>query len=289
MNYRLHTLVESRFALDGGAMFGIIPKPLWERTTPADASNRIAMAARCLVLEDGAGDLTLVDAGMGTKWSARDRDVYRVEQGDDDITAGLRAMGLDPGRVRNVVLTHLHFDHVGGLTAHDAAGSPIPVFPHAVHWVQRENWVWAHHPTSRDAGSYRTENFRMLGTADCPQLELLDGDTEILPGIRVLPQFGHTPGMQLVEFTTSNQRCVFVADLFPTVGHIQPVWVMGYDLHPLRAVAEKEALLRRASDEDLVFAFEHDPTTEFGRPALDARGRWTVTPWSLPPNDGTPG
>lgn len=276
MNYRLHTLIESRFALDGGAMFGIIPKPLWERTNPADSANRIDMAARCLVLEDPNGDLVLVDSGMGTKWSPRERDIYRVENGDEGVDAALRGLGLDPSRVRHVIATHLHFDHVGGLTRFDDAGHPSPVFPDAVHWVQRQNWEWAQHPSTRDAGSYRAENFRLLGTADCPGLELVDGPAEILPGIRVLPHSGHTPGMQLVEFVVSDQRCVFVTDLFPTTGHIQPVWVMGYDLDPLRAVAEKEALLRRAVDEDLVFAFQHDPVTAFGRPSVDGRGRWTV-------------
>jgi glyoxylase-like metal-dependent hydrolase (beta-lactamase superfamily II) len=277
MNYTALSLVESFFGLDGGAMFGIVPKPLWERTNPADSANRIAMAARCLLLTGDDGRRILIDTGMGTKWSEKEADIYRVEHVDGTLHQALAAHGIAPETIGDVIMTHLHFDHAGGLMNADG-NAMSPAFPDATHWVQRENWVWANHPTPRDAGSYRAENFALLGTVDGPPLELLDGDAGPAPGIRLIPLRGHTPGMQMVEFSTGRNTVVFAADLFPTAGHINPVWVMGYDVFPLDAVREKTAFLERALAEDLVIAFQHDPTTPFGRPRRDPKGRWYVEP-----------
>jgi glyoxylase-like metal-dependent hydrolase (beta-lactamase superfamily II) len=272
MFHRLIPLMESRFALDGGAMFGIIPKPLWEKTNPADDFNRIRMAARCLLAVSDER-VVLIDAGMGDKWSPRDRDIYAVQGCAGGLEAALSAVGYSPSDITDVVVTHLHFDHAGGLTRQTESGELYAAFPGATHWIQRENWTWAHHPTPRDAGSYRTENFRILGSSDGAPIEFVDGPAALFPGLRVDPMHGHTPGMQLVHIDTPGQHTVFVADLFPTRGHVQPVWVMGYDLQPLVAMREKQAFLEEALRNQWVLAFEHDPDDAFATVRFDGK-RW---------------
>jgi glyoxylase-like metal-dependent hydrolase (beta-lactamase superfamily II) len=269
---RLIPLMESRFALDGGAMFGIIPKPLWEKTNPADDLNRIRMAARCM-LAVASDRVVLIDAGMGTKWSARDQDIYAVSTQPGGLQHALAEEGFKLTDITDVIVTHLHFDHAGGLTQRLGTGELRATFPNATHWIQRENWTWAHHPTLRDAGSYRAENFRILGSADGAPVEFVDGPDTLFPGLRVEPMHGHTPGMQLVHVDTPGQHTVFVADLFPTRGHIQPVWVMGYDLQPLVAMREKQLFLEEAQRNQWVLAFEHDPDHAFSTVRFDGK-RW---------------
>lgn len=272
MFHRLIPLLESRFALDGGAMFGIIPKPLWEKTNPADDLNRIRMAARCLLAVSDER-VVLIDAGMGTKWSPRERDMYAVQGEPNGLQGSLAAAGFRLTDITDVVVTHLHFDHAGGLTQQHDSGELQATFPNAIHWIQRENWTWAHHPTLRDAGSYRPENFRILGSADGAPIELVDGPDTLFPGLRVEPLHGHTPGMQVVHLDTPGRTTVFVADLFPTRGHIQPVRVMGYDLQPLVAMREKQLFLEQAQRNQWVLAFEHDPDDAFATVRFDGK-RW---------------
>jgi len=290
MFHRLIPLMESRFALDGGAMFGIIPKPLWEKTNPADDLNRIRMAARCLLAVSDER-VVLIDAGMGTKWSPREREMYAVQGHPNGLKDSLAASGFRLDQVTDVVVTHLHFDHAGGLTQQHESGELHATFPNATHWIQRENWTWAHHPTLRDTGSYRPENFRILGTADGAPIEFVDGPATLFPGLRVEPVHGHTPGMQLVHLDTPDAHTVFVADLFPTRGHIQPVWVMGYDLQPLVAMREKQQFLEDAQRHQWVLAFEHDPDDAFATVRFDGR-RWqtdSVPVRAASPAVGEPG
>ncbi len=272
---RLDTVVECNFGLDGGAMFGIVPKPLWQRTNPADLQNRIAMAARCLYLEIGDKKV-LVDTGMGTKWNAKERDIYSVRQHNGGLREHLRARGIDPDGITDVVLTHLHFDHAGGLTLRDAKGTLRPTFPTAMHWVQRSNWVWAHAPSVRDAGSYRDENFSFLGTPAAPNLTLVDGHSTLFDGLEVIVSNGHTPGMQMLKFNAFGKTVVYVADLIPTAGHTPVAYVMGYDVAPLTTCAEKAELLANAVDNDWVIALEHDPEHAFMRVERKANGRFSV-------------
>lgn len=285
---RLTPLMEARFGLDGGAMFGIIPRPLWNRTNPADAQNRIDMACRCLLVEY-ADRRVLVDCGMGVKWSEKEREIYNIRAQDPGLRGALAGHGLTPEQIDDVILTHLHFDHAGGVSEYAGEVEPgdpdAPVrasFPNARHWVQARNWAWAMGPSARDAGSYRKVDFAFFDTAhDAPPMELVDGIAEIMPGIEVLPSHGHTFGMQMVKIRTANHTFVYVADLIPTTSHLRDPYVMGYDLQPLVTVDEKRALLHEARRNDWILIFEHDPHTGMGRVELDSRGRPVVVPVEL--------
>lgn len=266
-------IVECTFGLDGGAMFGVVPRPLWSRSNPADDRNRIDLATRCLVI-DIDDRRVLVDTGMGDGWHGKAADIYKVEHAHGSLRSQLDARGIEPDSITDVLMTHLHFDHAGGLMHAGEGGSPAPTFPSARHWVQRENWVWAHHPTLRDAGSYRRDDFAALG--DLVDLTLVDGVSEIIPGIEVIPTRGHTPGMQIVRFDVGERRLVYVADLIPTLGHLQLAWVMGYDVFPLSTVREKHEVLENAVNHDWILALEHDPIHAFARIERDGPDRYRV-------------
>lgn len=273
---RLTPMMEARFGLDGGAMFGIIPRPLWQRSNPPDAQNRIDMACRCLLVEYPDRNV-LVDCGMGTKWSDKERGIYKINSQDSNLVEALKTRGLTPDKIDDVILTHLHFDHVGGVSEYvdgPESGRVRATFPNARHWVQRRNWAWANGPSARDAGSYRAVDFSFFDAdADAPPLELVDGIAEIMPGIEVLPMHGHTFGMQVLKITTAEHTFAYLADLIPTTSHMRDPYVMGYDIQPLVTVAEKRGLLYEASRNDWVLIFEHDPETSFARVELDERGR----------------
>lgn len=266
-------IVECTFGLDGGAMFGVVPRPLWSRSNPADDRNRIDLATRCMVVDIGDRRI-LIDTGMGDGWTGKAADIYKVNHPDGTLKAQLSARGVPVESITDVVMTHLHFDHAGGLMVRGDDGEPTPTFPAATHWVQRENWAWAHHPTLRDAGSYRRQDFARL--ADGPELRLIDGVSEIIPGIEVIPTRGHTPGMQLVRFDVGDTPVIYVADLIPTLGHLQLAWVMGYDVYPLSTVREKHDILEHAVDHGWVLALEHDPVHAFARVERDGPDRYRV-------------
>ncbi|WP_168210947.1 MBL fold metallo-hydrolase [Persicimonas caeni] len=279
---RVTPLVEARFGLDGGAMFGIIPRPLWGKTNPPDENNRIDMACRCLLVE--YGDRTvLVDTGIGSKWSDKERGIYKIHDQDDGLRAALDERELSTEAIDDVILTHLHFDHAGGVSEFaDDAETVRATFPNATHWVQRRNWSWANSPSARDGGSYRKLDFGFFETSDdAPPLELVDGIAEIMPGIEVLPVHGHTFGMQLVKVETAEHTFVHLADLIPTSSHMRDPYVMGYDLQPLVTVEEKREVLYEAAKNDWVLIFEHDPKMGCARVEHDERGRPKAVPVSL--------
>lgn len=255
--YELTTIDDGRFALDGGAMFGTVPRVLWERSNPPDGQNRIGMALRTLLVR-GGGRTILVDTGLGDKFSEKQRAIYRVER-RGGVLAGLSSLGLGPEDVTDVLVTHLHFDHGGGGTRRDGAGVLVPAFPVARYHVQEENLAVASVPNERERASYLPENLQPLRDAGC--LVVHSGGYELAPGIEILLSHGHTRGMQMVLVSAPGSATVcYPSDLIPTSSHLRIPWVMGYDLWPLTVMEEKKALLERAVREGWVLIFEHDPS-----------------------------
>ncbi len=249
--------LDGSFKLDGGAMFGVIPKPLWSRVTEVDDRNRIPLVARPMLIRSSDRTI-LVDTGIGGKWSEKERDIYGIQRSGDGIVSSLADLGVERDDVTDVILTHLHFDHAGATTFRDD-GTLRLTFPSADHHVQKSNWDWAGSPTERDAGSYREEDFALLEGSDC--LQLLDGDTEFIPGVKLELVDGHTLGLQMVRVRGDDRELLYVTDLIPTAAHLPLPYVMGYDLWPLETLGRKKELYGEEGDREKLFAFEHDPET----------------------------
>jgi glyoxylase-like metal-dependent hydrolase (beta-lactamase superfamily II) len=261
---RIHALGAGLQRLDGGAMFGVVPRPLWERRIAPDERNRIPLALRCLLVE-AHNALVLVDTGVGNKESARFHDLYGIENAGSPtrLEDAIRAAGFEPGDVDIVVCTHLHFDHAGGTTMRNADGQLVPSFPTARYIVQREELEFAYRDNERIRASYVRENFGPLH--DIGKWELVEGEARITRGVRVIPTPGHTPHHQSVLVESEGQVACFLADVCPTTAHVPLLWIMGYDLEPLVTLESKRALWQRARDEDWLLVFEHDPLIPWGR------------------------
>lgn len=266
--YELHAIETGTFALDGGAMFGVVPKPLWEKAHPADARNRIRMSARG-VLVRGEGRTILVDTGNGDKYDAKFREIYGLDLTATDLDRSLLAHGVRPGDVTDVVLTHLHFDHAGGATRRTPRGLE-PTFPGARYYVQREHLAAALAPTERDRASFLHDDFQPLIQAD--QLVLVDGEKELFPGFRVITMSGHTTALQCPLISDGQTTLLYCADLIPLHSHCQLPWIMGYDLRPVVTLEEKRNVLTRAADEQWVLFFEHDPAIAAGHVVRTDKG-----------------
>lgn len=237
-------------------MFGIVPRAIWEKTDPPDTKNRIPLALRCLLVD--AGDRkVLVDDGIGDKWSDKHRSMYAIDRARFNLDTELSRAGVAREAITDVVLTHLHFDHCGGTTRRASGGGLEVAFPNATFHVQRRNWQWAQKPSDRDAGSYLSENFSALEPSG--RLNLVDGETELLPGVELLVSEGHAPGLQIVRVSNGERCLVFCADLVPTASHLKPHYVMGYDLYPVTTIEEKKLLLAQAIEGNWILYFEHDP------------------------------
>jgi len=252
--------------LDGGAMFGVVPKPLWNRRAPADDRNRIPLAMRCLLVEtDGAK--VLIDTGLGNKESDKFKSIYGVsnEGSPTRLESSLAALGVEPSDIDVVVATHLHFDHAGGGTSRDEDGSVRPAFPGARYVVRRGEYEFARLDNERVRASYMSANFEPLAEAGC--LELVEAGAEIVPGIRMVHTPGHTPHHQSIRVDLGDEELLFLADLVPTTAHLPLPWIMGYDVEPLVTLESKRALLTRAAKEGWWLAFEHDPFVAWGRAA----------------------
>lgn len=273
-----HALEGGTQRLDGGAMFGVVPKPLWERRIPADERNRIPLALRCLLIEHDDG-LVLIDTGIGNKDDEKFRGIYGVENAGKDgrtkLEDALRELGHGPDDMRWVINTHLHFDHAGGDTWRDPAGTIGLAFPRARYVVQRGELEFARHTNERTAGSYLTPNFNAV------PFTLLDGESEPLPGIRCVPTPGHVPYHQSVLIESGGERACFLADLVPTSAHVPLPWIMGYDLEPLVTLESRRRLYQRAETEGWLLVFEHDPTVVAGRLGREGKAFGLVDPVRL--------
>ena len=263
---RIHALQAGGQMLDGGAMFGVVPKPLWERRIPADARNRIPLGMRCLLVEHPDG-LVLIDTGVGNKEDAKFLDIYGIEASVPGhrtmLDAALAAAGYTAADVRVVINTHLHFDHAGGNTGRAADGSLEPAFPNARYLVHQGEYEYATHTNERTAASYFPSNWEPLQASG--QLHLVDGTRELLPGIRYRHTPGHTPFHQSVVIDGGGETAVFLGDLCPTAAHVPLPWIMGYDVEPLRTLESKRALWADAVAGEWLVVFEHDATTAWGR------------------------
>jgi glyoxylase-like metal-dependent hydrolase (beta-lactamase superfamily II) len=285
-NLSIEVLETGDFALDGGAMFGVVPKNLWEKAYHApDEQNRIPMKARCLLVRgifDGRERIILVDTGNGTKIPPKLAQIYKIDATRFQLESSLARFAVTASDVTDVILTHLHFDHAGGATTFDETGKPVPTFPNARYHVQREQCDWAYAPADKDRASFMVADYDPL-RAD-GMLHFTEGEGELFKGIHVAPLYGHTKAMQSVRITSDAGVIYFGADLFPTSAHIAVPFVMGYDNFPLTTIDEKKGILPRASEENWTVVFEHDGFTQASKIVRTekgfARGEVvTITEW----------
>jgi len=255
----LVSLSDGLFRLDGGAMFGVVPKPLWERRAPADDRNRIRLGLRPLLVR---GDrLMIIDGGIGDKMSAKEQDIYAIDRAMT-LEQSLAAAGVRTGDIQIALATHLHFDHVGGFTVRGPDGRLRPAFENARYVIRQGDWDDATHPHERNRASYLPDNFRPLEAAG--QIEFHDEDVEVMPGVRVLRTGGHAMHHEVVYLESEGRTAVFTADMVPTSAHIDEPWIMGYDLYPMETLAFKRAFIREAIDREYLIFFEHDPDIAAG-------------------------
>ena len=260
--FEIRSIVSGSLRLDGGAMFGVVPKTLWHDKVDVDEDNRILLATRTLLaVNEAGGQVIVVETGCGPKWSGKLKERYAVEFRPQALNDALAERGLTRDNVTDVIISHLHFDHNGGLTEWmDKPGGATRLrFPKAKHWVHRNHWRHALNPSPRDRASFIIEDFGIL--ADSPLLEPVEGDQPACPieGVDWFVSQGHTPYQLHAVFGTGSRKLLFLGDMVPTLNHLPTAWVMAYDLLPLSSVAEKEALYRRCQAEELILAFPHDP------------------------------
>jgi glyoxylase-like metal-dependent hydrolase (beta-lactamase superfamily II) len=249
-----HILTDGCFRLDGGAMFGVIPRPMWERKMQPDERNRVRLSMNCLLIRS-AGKWVLVETGAGDKWDEKQRDIYAIE-GPPRLPDQLAARGLKPEQIDFVINTHLHFDHCGWNTT-VVNGEAVPAFPNARYVVQKGELDHAKHPTERDRASYLMPNFAPVEAAG--QWWLLEGDREIVPGVEVIRAPGHTRDMQCVRLTGGGKTAFFFADLVPTSAHLPYPWIMGFDLFPMTTLENKKKWIPQVFREGWLALFAHDP------------------------------
>ncbi len=258
----LYSIDTGKFKLDGGAMFGVVPKSIWQKTNPADSNNMCSWSLRCLLIEDGKR-LMLVDTGIGNKQSEKFFSHYYLH-GDGNLDKSLRSHGFSKDDITDVFLTHFHFDHCGGAVERDATGQLRPAFKNAVYWSNERHWEWATVPNQREKASFLSEN--ILPIKESGQLKMIErtGDQSVsaMPGIDVIFVDGHTDSMMLPVVQYKDKKLVFMADLLPSVGHIPLPYVMGYDTRPLLTLGEKGKFLEKAVSENFVLFFEHDDVNE---------------------------
>jgi len=264
---RVSVLHDGTIALDGGAMFGVVPRVVWEKRDPPDERNRVTLGLNVALIESG-GKRVLVDTGMGDRWSEKEVRMYGIDR-STTLLGGLRTRGLGPEDVDVVVNTHLHFDHAGGNARREGEGV-VPTFPRARYVVQRGEWEDARHPHERSRASYREDDF--VPVAQAGQLDLIDGETEVAPGVRAVPVGGHTTHHQMVVVQSGGETLVVPTDLLPTASHLPLPFVMGYDLFPVATLEAKRRLLHAAVEGGWRILFYHDARTPVGRVRREGDG-----------------
>ncbi|MBN1413604.1 MAG: MBL fold metallo-hydrolase [Bacteroidales bacterium] len=256
----LHVINTGNFKLDGGAMFGVIPKSLWESQYAADENNLCNFSMRCLVVETD-GRKIIIDAGLGTKQDEKFLRYYYLN-GDDSLESSMRSHGISNKEITDVILTHLHFDHCGGAVEYDrVTQSYQPAFPSAVYWISRDQWDWAINPNPREKASCLKENFMPLMEHGC--IRFIEKNIFLFPQIEIKLFYGHTAGLAIpILHIGENKTLVYAADLFPTAAHFPVSWVCGYDTQPLVSIRERTEFLNEAYEKQYTFFFEHDIRTE---------------------------
>jgi glyoxylase-like metal-dependent hydrolase (beta-lactamase superfamily II) len=261
-DYRVEVIPDCEFWLDGGAMFGVVPRNLWSKTCPPDEQNRIRMNMNCLFIE-GHDQRMLIDTGIGDKWSDKHRTMYGIDR-KRPFDESLRAIaGVGSEDITIVVNTHLHFDHAGGNTNVDASGKASPAFPNASYFVSKAEYEHAESPSERDRASYSPDNWRPL--KDSGQLELKESEYQVAPGLRMETHAGHNRSMQCVRLRQGGETLFGFADLVPMRAHVPFAWIMGFDLYPVETLEAKKKLLPQAARENWTCLFYHDPDQALGR------------------------
>jgi glyoxylase-like metal-dependent hydrolase (beta-lactamase superfamily II) len=267
-DYRVEIVSDCEFRLDGGAMFGVVPRNLWSKACPPDEQNRIRMNMNCLFIE-GDGERILVDTGIGDKWSEKHQTMYGIDR-KRSFDESLRAIaGVGPEDITIVINTHLHFDHAGGNTTLDESGKAFPTFPKARYFVSREEYEHAEAPSERDRASYLPDNWRPL--KDSRQLELKPSVYEVVPGLRMETHAGHNRSMQCARLVQGDETLFGFADLVPMRAHVPFAWIMGFDLYPVETLEAKKKLIPQAVRENWTCLFYHDPDAALGRIIQDGQ------------------
>ncbi len=259
--FQVDILSGGKFLLDGGTMFGVVPKTLWSKQVEVDERNRIEMETNCLLVRDESKTI-LIESGIGYGFSRKERDIYGMEK-SSNILESLKNKGVDPGDIDMVFLTHLHFDHAGGVVKMDNQGKPAPVFPNAKHVIQRREWEDAINNFGIMKSSYNPEKLKVL--EECGALQLVEGDCEPVPGIKCMKTPGHNRGHQIITVESNGQTILFCGDLIPCSSHLKISWIAAYDLFPYDISVEKRDILESAVKGDWLLVFYHDPNIKVAR------------------------
>ena len=259
-DFELFVLSDGKFKLDGGAMFGVVPKVLWEKTNPPNEMNRIELGLNGLLIKTN-DDIVLVDTGIGENYNEKFFEMFEIDK-STSLLKSLNSISLKPDDITKVVLTHLHFDHCGGNCSKDENGELKPTFPNATYYFQQDEFEYAKKPDPRSRGSYLAQNWQAIEESD--QLQLISGNQEIIPGVEVFTTGGHTQNHQIVKVHSDGKTACFLADLVPTDSHLKTAYVMGYDLYPKTTMEMKEKVLKQALQENWLLIFEHAPSVKGG-------------------------
>lgn len=260
-HFNLYTIDTGDFKLDGGAMFGVVPKTLWSRGIPADDKNRITMTVRCLLIESTkTGRIYLVDNGVGTKFNEKMMDIYQIDYSEKSLQMSLEHHGFSADQITDIIFTHLHFDHCGGTSYYSESGELEHTFKNATYHVNERHWQTATNPNAREKASFLPDNINPIKSSE--RLNLVPDDHQYEEGLGTVIVNGHTIGQQLPLISDGNRNMLFAADLLPTHVHVPLAWVMGYDMYPTKTLKEKKAILERATQENWLIYLEHDHQKE---------------------------